>query len=204
MEANHLENESTFEIKAEELLKRWMRGYRRGSLRFFILHLLLHHSRHENMEKSQLSHGSKPRSYHGYHLAQTIRDITEGKWHPKTASIYPILKELKDEGIIEEVPQSMEETGRGSKHYRLTSFGKKVGAKLEDARMEFSRPLFEHGSMKSILPLLRLASTHDEEKIDRFLESVDQETLKKVYKQLERAIHDVGFLQERIGHKMDR
>ncbi|MFW9853432.1 MAG: PadR family transcriptional regulator [Candidatus Thorarchaeota archaeon] len=202
MEANHLEQESTFETRADELLKRWMRGYRRGSLRFFILHLLLHHSLHESVEKLQPSHGSKPRSYHGYHLAQTIRDITEGKWHPKTASIYPILKELKDEGIIEEVPHSTEESGRGSKHYRLTSFGERVGTKLEDARMEFSRPLIEHGSMKSILPLLRLATTHDEEKIDKFLESFDQGTLKKVYKQLESAIHDVGFLQERIRDKI--
>lgn len=37
---------------------------------------------------------------YGYELIKRIQDATEGKWTPSPGSIYPILAELENEGLI--------------------------------------------------------------------------------------------------------
>ncbi|MHA2055305.1 MAG: PadR family transcriptional regulator [Candidatus Hodarchaeales archaeon] len=138
---------------AEELVDTWISRYRRGSLRFFILHLLQHH--HKNSTEKNFK-----RPVHGYKIAKEIKDVTKGKWHPTTASVYPILKELAEVGVITKVSASddiTQDSHRPVKQYKLTSFGEKVAEKLEAAREEFGKAF-----------------------IDRNLDELDIETLRKL------------------------
>lgn len=38
---------------------------------------------------------------HGYQLIQDVSDRTEGAWTPSPGSIYPVLQQLEDEGLVE-------------------------------------------------------------------------------------------------------
>jgi DNA-binding PadR family transcriptional regulator len=38
---------------------------------------------------------------HGYQLIQEIADLSDGAWTPSPGSIYPVLQQLEDEGLIE-------------------------------------------------------------------------------------------------------
>lgn len=73
-------------------------------LRIYILHLI----------------AAKPR--HGYEIIQDIEAKTEGTWSPGAGSIYPILKKLVFEGLIEaETPGAVDD-----RHvYRITPKGVK-------------------------------------------------------------------------------
>ncbi len=122
------------DIKAKTLVDRWIQGYRRGSLRFFILHLLLHEHHHKDSDETELN------SFHGYKISKKIDEVTKGKWRPTTASIYPILKELSKVDVVEKIPGvEQKETGRTTIEYRLTPFGLQTAKKLEEARKEFAK-----------------------------------------------------------------
>ncbi len=58
---------------------------------------------------------------HGYELSKKIEHITKGLVKGSPGSIYPILKELKSEGLLEE--DLVIEQGRAKKIYKLTSRG---------------------------------------------------------------------------------
>ena len=121
------------EEAAQQLVDTWIHRYRRGSLRFFILHLLLH--KHTDCKSDR-------QSFHGYKLAKAIQDETHGEWSPKTASIYPILKELVKEDVIEHTRESepvSDESSRSIKQYCLTPFGTVVARKLEENRKNMAR-----------------------------------------------------------------
>lgn len=86
-------------------------GGGRGLLRIYILHLI----------------AKKPR--HGYEIIQDIQAKTEGAWNPGAGSIYPILKKLVSEGLIEaEEPGAVDD-----RHvYQITSKGLKQVAHLRE------------------------------------------------------------------------
>jgi DNA-binding PadR family transcriptional regulator len=135
------------EEKAQQLVDTWFHRYRRGSLRFFILHLLLH-KHGENKSERQL--------FHGYKLVKAIHDETHGEWTPKTASIYPILKELAKEDVIEQSSESSalsDESARSIKQYCLTPFGIIVAKKLEEKRKEMAKNFIsKHGETPRLPP----------------------------------------------------
>ncbi len=58
---------------------------------------------------------------HGYELSKKIEKITGGLISGSPGSIYPLLRELKEEGLVEE--SSVIEKGRLRKVYRLTREG---------------------------------------------------------------------------------
>lgn len=58
---------------------------------------------------------------HGYELSRRIEEITRGFIRAGPGSVYPTLRELKEEGLIEET--TMVESGRVRKVYRLTRKG---------------------------------------------------------------------------------
>jgi len=128
---------------ADDLVEKWIQGFHRGSLRFFILHLLCHEKQHKNNTKPDESPFRK--KIHGYHIAKAIKEITDERWEPKTASIYPILNQFKEEGIIEETAdQNDKEVKRDIKKYRLTDYGVEVAQKLEQARKDFAKAFSIH------------------------------------------------------------
>ncbi len=80
----------------------------RYRLRFFILTLL----------------AVKPS--HGYELSKRIEEITGGMIRASPGSMYPLLREMREEGLIEE--DLIVESGRAKKVYKLTRRGIEVAA----------------------------------------------------------------------------
>lgn len=68
---------------------------------------------------------------HGYHLIQQIAERSEGAWTPSPGSIYPVLQQLEDEGLIEF------ERVDGRKTASLTPTGE---AYVEDNREALGEP----------------------------------------------------------------
>ncbi|MCE4628007.1 MAG: PadR family transcriptional regulator [Desulfurococcales archaeon] len=58
---------------------------------------------------------------HGYEIAKRLENISGGLLRASTSSIYSLLRELKEEGLVEE--DSIVEQGRLRKIYRLTRKG---------------------------------------------------------------------------------
>lgn len=138
MESKNKKNET-----ADDLVEKWIQGFHRGSLRFFILHLLRHEREHKNGPETEESPLRK--RIHGYYIAQRIKEITDDRWEPKTASIYPILNQFKEEGIIEEIANQNDKEGkRFTKQYQLTDYGVEVAQKLEQARKDFAKAFRIH------------------------------------------------------------
>lgn len=59
---------------------------------------------------------------HGYDITKKIQEVTAGSVKPSPGSIYPILHDLSEEGLVEE--ELSVEKGRARKIYRLTRKGK--------------------------------------------------------------------------------
>lgn len=57
--------------------------------------------------------------WNGYQIIQEISDRTDGVWRPSPGSVYPILQQLEDEGLIQ---PEVRESGR--KAFRLTDGGR--------------------------------------------------------------------------------
>ena len=75
----------------------------KGLLRYYILHKI----------------AQKP--IHGYEIIQDIDSKTEGAWRPGAGSLYPILKKLVSEGLIQAEPKPPTEATR--RVYQITPNG---------------------------------------------------------------------------------
>lgn len=89
-------------------------GRERGLLALFILHSL----------------SQQPKS--GYELLKEIEVKTEGIWVPSKGTLYPILKQLEEEGLIR-----VGEIGKRSKHiFELTQNGEETLRTLKEHKKE--------------------------------------------------------------------
>jgi DNA-binding PadR family transcriptional regulator len=87
-------------------------GKERGFLALFILHTL----------------SKRPGT--GYDLLKEIEEKTGGQWVPSKGTLYPVLKQLEEERLIE-----LSETGARAKNiYVLTPKGKKTLAHIKEHR----------------------------------------------------------------------
>ena len=68
---------------------------------------------------------------HGYQLIQEIADLSKGAWTPSPGSIYPVLQQLEDEGLVEF------ERVDGRKTATLTDAGREY---VEEHRDELGTP----------------------------------------------------------------
>jgi DNA-binding PadR family transcriptional regulator len=81
----------------------------------------------------------------GYQLIQELEERSSGAWRPSPGSVYPVLAQLEDEGLIE---QDASATGRT---YVLTTAGRTtveeqraaMGKPWEDAAASVSEPRYE-------------------------------------------------------------
>jgi DNA-binding PadR family transcriptional regulator len=89
------------------------RRSRRGDVRAAVLLLL----------------GEEPRN--GYQIIQELADRSGGAWRPSPGSIYPVLSQLEDEGLVEAL------TVDGARRFTLTAAGREA---LEQGRVGFGRP----------------------------------------------------------------
>ena len=202
-----LANETDIIVK--ELVKKWMQSYHRGSLRFFILHLLLYKGHHKDNENQCR------KSIHGYHIAKEIEKVTDGKWHPTTASIYPLLKQFKKEGIIEEVEPPIEGKGdfkesqgkRITKDYQLTPLGIKVAEEVENARKEFAKSFARQKKRIPPIPELRLKLKFSNEEILELIKEVNLDDLETEQIHLKRAVNTLnetlGLIEKEIRHRKE-
>ncbi len=67
----------------------------------------------------------------GYQIIQELTDRSHEAWRPSPGSVYPVLQQLEDEGLIETVPSGSGRT------FRLTSAG---SALVAERREELGRP----------------------------------------------------------------
>jgi DNA-binding PadR family transcriptional regulator len=81
-----------------------MDGKQRGILSIYILHSL------KNKSKS------------GYELINEIKDITNGTWIPSKGTLYPLLKKLEQEGLIQ--LETIE--ARGKNIFQISNEGNKI------------------------------------------------------------------------------
>lgn len=89
-------------------------GRERGLLALFILHSL----------------SQQPKS--GYELLKEIEVKTEGVWVPSKGTLYPILNQLADEGLIR-----VGEIAKRSKHiFELTQHGEEILCTLKEHKKE--------------------------------------------------------------------
>jgi DNA-binding PadR family transcriptional regulator len=87
-------------------------GKHRGFIAIYLLHTL----------------NKEPKS--GYDILAEIREKCEGKWAPSKGTVYPLLTQLKDEGLI-----AVKTVGKRSKNiFELTPRGRTVLSKLKKER----------------------------------------------------------------------
>jgi DNA-binding PadR family transcriptional regulator len=82
---------------------------RRGDVRMALLLLL----------------AEEPRN--GYQLMQVIEERSDGRWRPSPGSVYPILSQLEDEGLVRAAERD------GAKVFELTEPGREQVAEAKDA-----------------------------------------------------------------------
>jgi DNA-binding PadR family transcriptional regulator len=82
---------------------------RRGDVRMALLMLL----------------AEEPRN--GYQLMQVIEERSDGSWRPSPGSVYPVLSQLEDEGLVRATERD------GAKVFELTDAGRERVAETKDA-----------------------------------------------------------------------
>ncbi len=87
-------------------------GKHRGFISIYLLHTL----------------NRKPKS--GYEILAEIKEKCEGKWAPSKGTVYPLLTQLKEEGLI-----TVKTVGKRSKNiFEITPKGRKALSKLRKER----------------------------------------------------------------------
>jgi DNA-binding PadR family transcriptional regulator len=93
-----------------------------------------------------LALSDRPR--HGYAILQEIEERTDGAVVLGTGTLYTALKRLRAEGLIREMRDPADGSGRKRRTYGLTDRGRTVLAE-QTARLQ---ALFEHARQKHALP----------------------------------------------------
>ncbi len=63
----------------------------------------------------------------GYQLMQVIEERSDGSWRPSPGSVYPVLSQLEDEGLVRAAERD------GAKVFELTDAGREQIAEAKDA-----------------------------------------------------------------------
>lgn len=96
-------------------------GKQRGILSIYVLHSL----------------NRKPKS--GYDILAEINEKTEGTWTPSKGTVYPLLKKLKEEGLIK-----VNKIGDRSKNiFELTEKGKKSLLDIDKHKREWKEKFIQ-------------------------------------------------------------
>jgi DNA-binding PadR family transcriptional regulator len=63
----------------------------------------------------------------GYQLMQVIEERSDGRWRPSPGSVYPVLSQLEDEGLVRAAERE------GAKVFELTDAGRNQVEEAKDA-----------------------------------------------------------------------
>ncbi len=118
---------------------------------------------------------------HGYNIIRKVEEITEGKWRPAAGTLYPLLDQMKQEGLIT-VREISTGRVRGGKRvvYELTDEGWK---KLAEILLEKSKAKVDivHYLIVKGASLLRKSGYNEEaDKICSILSKVIDELVKEI------------------------
>jgi DNA-binding PadR family transcriptional regulator len=146
-------------------------GKQRGILSIYILHSLK----------------KKPKS--GYELLVEIREKTEGTWIPSKGTIYPLLKQLEAEGLV----QIKSVDKRAKNVFEITSEGKKAlshikkqGQQMEKKFMQFRKIISEivsHDNIEMTNLIFDIRKTS--------FSSISKENKEEIIKILKRCLSDL-------------
>jgi DNA-binding PadR family transcriptional regulator len=111
----------------------------------------------------------------GYQLMQEIEERSAGNWRPSPGSVYPILSQLEDEGLIRAVDRD------GTRLFEITDAGRAQVADREDPTppWESEDDVAQVGDLKSQMKALNLATAQlmhvgDERQVERAVEVLTQ------------------------------
>ena len=116
----------------------------------------------------------KERSMHGYQLSKRLTDSLGGFWRVSYGSLYPTLKRLERQGVVEQV-FDRQEVGRRKNVYRITEAGERVFRELleeagpdatgEDNRFRVRMAFFKYLSPETRIRLLERRRAFLEERL---------------------------------------
>lgn len=79
------------------------------------------------------------RPMHGYDIARTVEQTTNGCCSPSEGTIYPVLREFEENGLVTQAAEVV--SGRERKVYTLTTRGREALRVAVDAWMEITEAL---------------------------------------------------------------
>jgi DNA-binding PadR family transcriptional regulator len=157
-------------------------GSREGQERSLLALYLLH-----SLSKS-------PKS--GYDLIAEIQKKTGGLWVPSKGTLYPVLHQLEEEGLIAAVPAGNDSGGRTKTTYAVTEGGKEALATVKERGREGQKKmaccrklLFDVFGGKKAAEHSLLVEIHDA------FERLPPESSDRAVRVLEQCLHDL----KRIG-----
>lgn len=118
----------------------------RGFLRSFVLLIL-----------------KEKKASHGYEIMEKIDERT-GFWRPSPGTIYPLLRSLEKEGLIEEI-----NPGSNRRTYKLTSRGEEIAAKVEETEKKIK---------EDVLSVLAQVLNIEKEEMNEIARSMEERKLK--------------------------
>jgi PadR family transcriptional regulator PadR len=83
----------------------------------------------DSVTKMALLQALVPKPGYGLELVERVKERTKGKIMLRNGSVYPTLRDLEREGLVEsyEVEEALEERGgRPRRYYKLTALGAKA------------------------------------------------------------------------------
>jgi DNA-binding PadR family transcriptional regulator len=111
----------------------------------------------------------------GYQLMQEIEQRSGGNWRPSPGSVYPVLSQLEDEGLIRAVERD------GTKLFEITDAGRAQVADRDDPTppWESEDDVAPVGDLKSQMKALNLATAQlmhvgDERQVQKAVETLTQ------------------------------
>jgi DNA-binding PadR family transcriptional regulator len=111
----------------------------------------------------------------GYQLMQEIEERSSGNWRPSPGSVYPVLSQLEDEGLIRAVDRD------GTRLFEITDAGRAQVADREDATppWESEDDLAPVGNLRSQMKALNVATAQlmhvgDEGQVQKAIETLTQ------------------------------
>lgn len=112
---------------------------------------------------------------HGYQIIQELDDRTGGVWHPSPGSVYPLLQQFTDEGLV------TSESVEGRNVFSLTADGRTTAEALEGPPPweRLSGPGLHgrrelHGAMRQLAGALRdIGQSGSEDQVAKATEIID-------------------------------
>ena len=111
----------------------------------------------------------------GYQLMQEIEERSAGNWRPSPGSVYPILSQLEDEGLIRAVDRD------GTKLFEITDAGREQVADREDSTppWESDEDVAPVGDLKWQIKALNVAAGQlmhvgDEHQVQKAVEALTE------------------------------